>query len=133
MSERPRRVTRQQQAITAALQGRDAFRSAQELHAQLRSGGATIGLATVYRTLQALADKGLIDMLRTEGGESLYRACSRGHHHHLVCRTCGRTVEVEADDAERWAIRTATAYGFTDVEHTLEIFGRCASCSGSGG
>ena len=62
-------------------------------------------------------------------GEAVYRRCSRGHHHHLVCRGCGRTVEVEGPAVERWADRVAEEHGFTDVSHTLEVFGTCASCS----
>ncbi len=122
-------MTRQQDAITAALDGADGFRSAQELHAVLRSAGDRVGLTTVYRTLQALAETGQIDVLRTDDGESVYRRCgSSRHHHHLVCRDCGRSVEVEGPAVERWAERVAVQHGFRDVSHTLEIFGRCADC-----
>jgi Fur family ferric uptake transcriptional regulator len=106
----------------------DEFRSAQELHALLREAGEKVGLATVYRTLQAMAADGSIDMLRTTEGEAVYRACSTGHHHHLVCRNCGKTVEVEGPAVERWANRISEEHGFSDVQHTLEIFGTCASC-----
>ncbi|MDQ6650743.1 MAG: transcriptional repressor [Actinomycetota bacterium] len=122
-------MTRQQDAITAALDGAGGFRSAQELHAVLRSAGDRVGLTTVYRTLQALAETGQIDVLRTDDGESVYRRCgSSRHHHHLVCRDCGRSVEVEGPAVERWAERVAVQHGFRDVSHTLEIFGRCADC-----
>ena len=67
------------------------------------AGGDKVGLATVYRNLQAMAADGEIDMLRTDDGEAVYRACSTGHHHHLVCRDCGRTVEVEGPTVEAWA------------------------------
>ena len=67
-------------------------------------------------------------MLRTEDGEAIYRRCSRPHHHHLVCRVCGRTVEVEGPTVERWAAAIAAEHGFTDVSHTLEIFGTCPDC-----
>ncbi len=92
------RPTRQRRAVAAALQSFDDFRSAQDIHELLRRGGENVGLSTVYRTLQALADGGEVDMLRTEDGEAVYRRCSARHHHHLVCRTCGRTVEVEGPD-----------------------------------
>ena len=123
-----RRPTRQQQAVVDILGRHGDFRSAQEWHALLRDSGSPVGLATVYRALQTLAEDGAIDVLRTDGGESVYRACSRGHHHHLVCRRCGRTEEIEAAEVERWTAATAAAYGFTDVSHTVEIFGRCANC-----
>jgi Fur family ferric uptake transcriptional regulator len=107
----------------------DDFRSAQELHDLLKHRGASVGLTTVYRTLQSLADAGEIDVLRTDDGEAVYRRCSSGHHHHLVCRSCGRTVEVEGPAVERWAEGVARDNGFVDVAHTLEIFGTCAQCA----
>jgi len=121
------RPTRQRRAVSAALAGLDEFRSAQEIHEVLRGRGERVGLSTVYRTLQGLADGGQVDVLRT-GDEALYRACSGGHHHHLVCRSCGRTVEVEGPTVERWADRVAAEHGFRDVAHTLEVFGTCADC-----
>jgi Fur family transcriptional regulator, ferric uptake regulator len=128
-TEGARRPTRQRAAVAAVLADTDEFRSAQELHALLREGGDKVGLATVYRNLQAMAADGEIDMLRTDEGEAVYRACSTGHHHHLVCRVCGRTVEVEGPTVEAWATRVSAEHGFTEVRHTLEIFGTCASCS----
>jgi len=125
----PLRATRQRAAVAAALDELDEFRTAQELHAILRNGGERIGLTTVYRTLQALADAEQVDVLRSADGEAAYRRCSGGHHHHLVCRSCGRTVEVEGPAVERWADRVASEHGFVDVSHTLEVFGTCASCA----
>ena len=122
------RPTRQRRAVAAVLRSFDDFRSAQEIHELLRRGGENVGLATVYRTLQALADCGEVDTLRTEDGEAVYRRCSATHHHHLVCRTCGRTVEVEGPAVEAWADKVAAEHGFSDVSHTLEIFGTCPDC-----
>ena len=127
--ESARRPTRQRAAVAALLADTDEFRSAQDLHAALRSAGDTVGLATVYRNLQAMAAEGEVDMLRTDDGEAVYRACSTGHHHHLVCRACGRTVEVEGPTVETWANKVSAEHGFTDVHHTLEIFGTCAECA----
>ena len=123
------RPTRQRRAVVTCLERFDDFRSAQEIHALLRDGGERVGLATVYRTLQALADSGEVDLLRSEEGEALYRRCSGSHHHHLVCRTCGRTVEVEGPAVERWAGAVAQEHGFRDVSHTLELFGTCRDCA----
>lgn len=124
------RSTRQGDAVVEALAEAEAFSSAQELHARLKAGGHPVGLATVYRHLQVLSERGQVDVVRTEDGESLYRSCAASHHHHhLVCRHCGRTVEVVAAGVERWAGKVAAAEGFTDVEHTLEIYGTCSSCA----
>jgi Fur family transcriptional regulator, ferric uptake regulator len=123
------RATRQRAAVAAALSEVDDFRSAQDLHDLLKQRGEAVGLTTVYRTLQSLAEAGEVDTMRTIEGEAVYRRCSSGHHHHLVCRTCGRTVEVEDPAVERWAENIATDHGFTDVMHTLEVFGTCAECA----
>ncbi|GAB3875831.1 Fur family transcriptional regulator [Kibdelosporangium lantanae] len=124
-----RRSTKQRAAVAELLDDLDEFRSAQDLHEELRKRGEGIGLTTVYRTLQSLADAGEVDVLRTDTGEAIYRRCSRHHHHHLVCRVCGRTVEVEGPAVEKWADRVAEENGFAEVSHTVEIFGTCAACT----
>lgn len=122
------RPTRQRRAVAGALTHFDDFRSAQEIHDFLKSEQENVGLSTVYRTLQVLADSGEVDMLRNEAGEAIYRRCSTAHHHHLVCRSCGATVEVEGPTVEKWTSSVAARHGFTDVSHTLEIFGTCPDC-----
>ena len=123
------RSTRQRRAVAAILAELDGFASAQEIHDALRRRGESVGLSTVYRNLQALAEASEVDALLNDEGETLYRQCSSGHHHHLVCRSCSRTVEVEGPTVERWADAVAAEHGFRDVEHTLEIFGTCADCA----
>jgi Fur family ferric uptake transcriptional regulator len=122
------RPTRQRRAIAAVMDSFDDFRSAQEIHALLTERGEQVGLSTVYRALQSMADADEIDSLRTEAGESIYRRCSTSHHHHLVCRSCGATVEVEGPAVEKWTRAVASEHGYSDVSHTLEIFGTCGSC-----
>ena len=123
------RATRQRAAITQLLDSLGEFRSAQELHDELRRRGENIGLTTVYRTLQAMSTANVVDTLRTDTGESVYRRCSGSHHHHhLVCRSCGATVEVAGREVESWAAEVAAAHGFSDVSHTIEIFGTCPAC-----
>jgi Fur family ferric uptake transcriptional regulator len=123
------RATRQRGAIVALLDTVDEFRSAQELHDELRRRGENIGLTTVYRTLQSLAATDLVDMVRTDTGESVYRRCAGPHHHHhLVCRGCGSAVEVSGREVEAWATEVAAAHGFSEVSHTIELFGTCAEC-----
>jgi Fur family ferric uptake transcriptional regulator len=122
-------MSRQRSAVQAELARASAFRSAQEIHASLRESGHRIGLTTVYRSLQSLADAEEVDVLRTDDGEATYRACSAGHHHHLVCRRCSRTVEVEGRAVETWADRVAREHGFVDVAHTVEVFGTCPTCA----
>lgn len=124
------RATRQRAAVSALLDRISDFRSAQEIHEELRRTGEGIGLTTVYRTLQTLADGGEVDVLRTASGEAVYRRCdSAEHHHHLVCRRCGRAVEIEGPAVETWAQRVADEHGYTELSHTVEIFGLCRECS----
>jgi Fur family transcriptional regulator, ferric uptake regulator len=105
------------------------FRTAQQLFAQMRGSGSRIGLATIYRTVQSMADEGEVDVLRTDAGEVAYRRCqSPEHHHHLVCRECGDTVEIAARNVEQWAARVAADHDFDEVQHVLEVFGRCPAC-----
>ncbi len=128
------RSTRQKRALAAVLDASPSFRSAQDLFSELRAQGEHVGLTTVYNQLRALAENGEVDALRAADGETLYRRCETGrHHHHLVCRVCGRTVEVEGPEVERWATGVADAHGFADVTHTLEVIGTCADCAATGG
>ncbi|WP_100812465.1 Fur family transcriptional regulator [Microbacterium sp. BR1] len=125
-----KRNTWQRDRVRDALDESRGFVSAQSLHALLRDEGTGIGLATVYRALADLAAEGDADSLQSPEGESLYRACqSRGHHHHLICRSCGLTVEIEASDVEEWAHRMAAQNGFTEAAHVVDIFGLCAACT----
>lgn len=123
-AEKPTRATAQKAAIVAALQGSDDALSAQELHAQLEN----VGLATVYRNLGKLAEEGEIDEIRRPSGESAYRACGHGHHHHLICRECGKVVEVHNCSLEEWGRRIGDEYGFSGVEHQAELVGTCRDC-----
>lgn len=125
-----KRNTWQKAAVKSALDAQDAFVSAQQLHSVLREGGRSIGLATVYRALGDLTAGGEADSLQSAEGEALYRACTPGqHHHHLICRSCGMAVEVEADAVERWARAVAAENGFTRPEHVVDVFGLCPDCS----
>ena len=124
----PQRRTRQRTAVQEVLAELHEFRTAQQIHDELRQRGDSIGLTTVYRTLQSLSEAGELDALRTSDGETAYRRCSDGHHHHLVCRSCGRTVEVSGPAVERWANAVAAENGFREVSHDLEIFGTCERC-----
>ncbi|MFG2043681.1 Fur family transcriptional regulator [Dactylosporangium sp. NPDC048998] len=123
------RNTRQRHEVLALLDEIADFRTPQQLHALLRERGAQVGLTTVYRTLQLLQEAGEVDVTRLPGGEQLFRRCGATHHHHLVCRSCNATVEVSGPAVERWTERIAAEHGFTDVGHTLEIFGTCSRCS----
>ena len=127
----PQRMTRQRAAVLEALTRSGDFRSAQEWHEYLRHAGSPIGLATVYRTLQSLAEAGEADSVRGADGEALYRRCgdTGGHHHHLRCRSCGAGVEIEGPGVGAWAERVGAQYGYSRIEHTVELTGLCGACA----
>lgn len=124
------RNTPQREALLDILRHAGAFRSAQALHDEMQASGSRVGLTTVYRNLQALVDAGTVDVVSSADGESLYRLCdSERHHHHLLCRTCGSTVELENPDVESWADAAAKKHGYSAVTHTVELYGLCRGCS----
>jgi Fur family ferric uptake transcriptional regulator len=128
------RHTRQRAAVTAVMDELDDFRSARQIHALLHERGHDVGLATVYRTLHAMEQRGECDVLRADGGDTaVYRRCTRqAHHHHLICRGCGRALEVDGPQIERWVREMAEVSGFSDVSHSIELFGTCRSCRDRG-
>ena len=123
-----KRNTPQKQAVKHALGEATGFVSAQQLHQTLKAHGSSIGLATVYRTLADLAQAGEADSLQSKDAEVLYRACTTSHHHHLICRKCGLTLEIEAQNLEKWADQVAKDHGFTQPSHNIDIFGLCSNC-----
>jgi Fur family ferric uptake transcriptional regulator len=133
VGQQRQRHTAQGAAVEQALRASDGFASAQDVFAELRAAGAGVGLSTVYRHLQALVTSGQADVIHNPDGQATYRFCGSGaataHHHHLVCRACGRAVEVEGRAVERWAAQVADKHGYVDVDHTVEVFGRCPRCA----
>ncbi len=124
-----RRHTRYRQQVRELLSGSEEFLSAQTVHTMLRSQGLPIGLTTVYRNLQALTKDGTVDVRRASTGEQIFRHCSPVQHHHLMCRHCSRAVEVTGPALDQWATALAEVHGFTDINHSVEIFGTCGSCA----
>lgn len=123
------RQTWQRAAVRDLMETNREFRTAQQVHDLLREEGAKVGLATVYRALQALVEADEVDVIRTPEGELAYRRCSSGHHHHLVCRSCGYSVEIHPEGIEDWAAMVTRQHGFTDAGHELELFGLCRDCT----
>lgn len=120
--------TRQRAEVYEVLRGGEAL-AAQELHERLRARGSRTGLATVYRTLRLLADEGSVDVIREDPSQARYRLCSLAHHHHLLCESCGKVVEIPECDVDGWARRVARSKGFVVRSHRAEILGTCAACA----
>ena len=122
------RRTDARRAIAELIARRKGHFTAADLVADARARRLGIGRATIFRTLDVLADLHVVERLDLPTGDHAYVACEPAHHHHVVCSTCGRTQDI--DDAG-W--RTVLAdierrTGFRIDDHRLELFGRCPSC-----
>jgi len=123
------RTTAQRSAVLGVLGESTRFRTAQDIYAELRSQGARVGLTTVYRHLQKLADEGVIHSLQLPDRQTAYRLCSAEQHQHLVCTECGAGVEVAGGELDSWVDGEAVSRGYSNVTHSVEIFGTCPACS----
>jgi Fur family ferric uptake transcriptional regulator len=123
------RNTAQRREVIRALERVQGFVSAQDLHEVIARDGGEVALATVYSQLRKLTEGRVVDVVMTDRGEALYRRCvDDAHHHHLACRTCGATVEVDAPELERWAHDIAERFDYCDPRHVLELNGICPAC-----
>jgi Fur family transcriptional regulator, ferric uptake regulator len=125
------RMTAQQRAVLDVLHRSDCFRSAQQLHLDLRERhGVRIGLVTVYRTLRAFADMKIAETQRAEDGETLYRPrTTPEHRHYLLCRRCGRAIGFTAGETEYLTSQLAEHHRYTDVAHQIDFYGTCPGCT----
>ncbi len=123
------RNTVQRREVVGVLSQVPGFVSAQELHSLIERDGGHIALATVYTQLKRLVQNGEVDVVMTERGESRYRRCVvESHHHHLWCRACGATVEVDAPELEKWTRDIGETFGYRELRHVVEFNGICSSC-----
>ena len=117
--------------VMELLAGQRCCRSAQELHAELRGADSRVGLASVYRALDTLAELGLVHRIDVDGIAAFEKALPGGeHHHHLICSSCGRVDTFEDDDLERAIARLSGRRGYTVSEHDVVLRGACAGCAG---
>ena len=129
MSEAGYRITRPRRAVIRAMLESDGHASPTEVHASARLHCPTVGLVTVYRTLELLAQMGYARRIHTDEGCHGYASASNGHHHHLVCRRCGAAVEFDGCDLSFLLDRVRDETGYTIEEHMLELVGLCPLCS----
>jgi Fur family ferric uptake transcriptional regulator len=122
------RATRARLEVLAELARERDDVTAQGLWRRLRERDSHTGLATVYRTLSLLQEKGVIDSLSHHGTELCYRLCTDSHHHHLLCTTCHRVVEIEQCGIDGWIAEVTASHGFAATDHRVEITGVCGDC-----
>jgi Fur family ferric uptake transcriptional regulator len=121
------RATRQRLEVLAELARERDDVTAQSLWRRLRERDSRTGLATVYRTLALLSEKGVIDSLSHHETELCYRLCTDSHHHHLLCTKCHRVVEIE-ECIDGWIDEVTSRHGFVVTDHRVEITGVCGHC-----
>jgi Fur family ferric uptake transcriptional regulator len=128
LAEHGLRATDQRIAVLEAMVLEPNDVTAQSLHGRLVDASPSLGLATVYRTLNALADAGILDRLHHDSS-TCFRYCRPGHHHHLICRSCHAVVELHDCDLDAWAADIAQQHGYAAVRHAVELDGVCADCT----
>jgi Fur family ferric uptake transcriptional regulator len=128
ITSRGRRLTKQRMTVAEALQRAGAAVSAQELHEQLRPRHPRLGLATVYRALEAQVESGMAQRLERPGHVYAYVACSPEHHHHLVCTTCQRVQDVDEGVLGSMLRSVRDRHDFVVDHARLDLYGQCASC-----
>ncbi|MDR2844968.1 MAG: transcriptional repressor [Puniceicoccales bacterium] len=123
------RVTTPRKAMLRALTAASGPVSIETLHQSLLPGVAD--LVTVYRSVLAFLEAGIVQRHPLENGKSLYcltDARPHSHHHHIICRQCGRMDEIDGCVAEKFET-LARNHGYTQISHVFEIYGVCEKCS----
>ncbi|MGA7570203.1 MAG: transcriptional repressor [Candidatus Aquilonibacter sp.] len=122
-------VTRPREQIASILRARKRFISAAEIHRALDTAKAKVSLSTVYRTLERFASKGAVTVRVDPAGESTYMLCKpEHHHHHAICKVCGRVDDVDCTAIEQFSESLRSLSGFVLEDHAMEFFGRCKAC-----
>ncbi|HEY1654728.1 MAG TPA: transcriptional repressor [Candidatus Tumulicola sp.] len=122
-------VTRPRELIAGILSRERRFFSAAEIHRSLAQASAKVSLSTVYRTLEHLQSKGDVTARVDADGETTYMSCEPDyHHHHAICRSCGRVEDVDCAAIETFAESLRSANGFRLDGHAMEFFGKCRAC-----
>jgi Fur family transcriptional regulator, ferric uptake regulator len=122
----PRRTRSQDRILTLLKAQRDPI-SAQDLYIELRSHSQSMGLATVYRSLDTLKKAGLVQVRTQPTGESLYTTI-QADRHHLTCLNCGQSIPIDECPVHHLEQELTQAHRFKIHYHTLEFFGLCDRC-----
>jgi len=122
-------VTTQREQVAEVLFAAGGHQSVEDIEKLLRGRDLHVGKATIYRTLDLLADSGMIiERDFGEGFRRYERVPGHPHHEHLICLRCGKVVEFQNDRLERMKALIADEYGFQHSHHRLEIYGVCREC-----
>ena len=130
LQEKGYRLTPQRMMVVEALHSVDQHISAEEIYAQVCIKYPYANISTVYRTLELLKELGLVTEIALGDGRVRYHPVDKGHHHHLVCQKCGKTVDLPEEVMLPLEETLSRDYHFkSDLKH-LAIFGLCSDCQG---
>src|SRR5438876_8929901 len=128
-----RKTTPARARVVAATLRRDSPFTAEEVVREVARSG--VGRATVFRTLDLLVSIGALSRVHgiEDGGRCVrYTPCAPAHHHHIVCRSCGRVEEVDLAGLDVRLAAIARTRGYASLGHTVEVPGMCAECREGG-
>jgi Fur family transcriptional regulator, ferric uptake regulator len=124
-----KRLTVARRAVADAIMRQEGHFTAEDVLRVAQSRQGAVGRATVFRSLELLADLHLVERVDLPSGEHAYVACAPdAHHHHVVCSVCGRSTEVGELGLEPILERIESSTGFAIDSHRLEVFGVCPDC-----
>ena len=120
------KVTEPRRAVATVIVARDGHFTAADVMDDADRRGLRLGRATVFRNLELFAELGALERLDLPSGEHAYVACApEQHHHHVVCRQCGKSVEVQDAGLQSVVSEIAQRSGYSIESHRLELFGLC--------
>ena len=122
------RLTSPRRALASLIASRGGHFTAEDLLGESRRRRLGVTRATIFRSLDVLADLGMVERLDLPSGEHAFVACEPAHHHHVVCSSCGRTTGVADPGIERVAAAIGRETGYRIDAHRLELFGLCPAC-----
>ena len=122
------RRTEPRRSLATLIAEQDGYFTAAELVTAARDRRLGVGRATVFRTLEVLAELGAVERLDLPSGEHAYVGCEPAHHHHVVCSRCGRSTEIDDSGLRSVVGDVARETGYRIDVHRLELFGLCPAC-----
>jgi len=126
------RLTAPRRALAGLIATRAGHFTAEELLGESRQRRLGVTRATIFRSLDVLADLGVVERLDLPSGEHAFVACEPAHHHHIVCSSCGQSTGVDDHGLERVAQAIGRSTGYRIDTHRLELFGLCPACQAAG-
>jgi len=122
------RLTSPRRALASLIAARGGHFTAEDLLGESRRRRLGVTRATIFRSLDVLADLGVVERLDLPSGDHAFVACEPAHHHHVVCSSCGRTTGVADPGLEKIADAIGRETGYRIDAHRLELFGLCPAC-----